>query len=123
MSHYRIDRMEQVQILDTDAVLPIEEYVVGKQKKQMFGMFTGDTERVRFRMHKTLIDVVFDTFGDTVKIKPEEDEMVSFSAEVQVSPIFFGWCCSFGDKLKVVAPDAVVNELKDYTQKLAESYS
>lgn len=122
MSHYRIDRMEKVEMLESDAVLPIEEYGVGKHKKQMFGMFTGETERVKFNMHRSLIDVVFDTFGDSVRIKPEENDLISFSAEVQVSPIFFGWCCSFGDKLKVVSPNSVVEELRNYTKSISEQY-
>ena len=36
--------------------------------------------------------------------------------------MFYGWCCSFGDKLKVVSPRELARDLKDYITKLGENY-
>ena len=43
-------------------------------------------------------------------------------AAVQLSPTFFGWCLSFGDKLQVTGPDDVVTKVTDYIQSLTDGY-
>ena len=125
MSHYRIDRMEGVRILDEDAVFPEngDRFNFGKHKKQLFGMFSGEHEKVKFKIHRTLIDVVFDTFGDKVRLKDIDGEWAEFSQEVQLSPIFFGWCCSFGDKLRLIGPENVRVALSEYVRGLSAVYS
>ena len=40
-----------------------------------------------------------------------------FSAEIEISPVFFGWCCYFGERLKVVEPNSVVSEMTDLLKK------
>ena len=125
ISHYRIDRMEGVQILEDEVVLPEDKTVLnmGKHKRQLFGMFSGETEKVSIEIHESLIDVVFDLFGDKIKIRKLDNEFVRFTADVQVSPIFFGWCCSFGNKLRLVAPQNIKEELKNYIISLTENYT
>ena len=95
---------------------------MGKHKRSLFGMFSGETEKVSIEIHESLIDVVFDLFGEKIKIRKLNNEFVRFTADVQVSQIFFGWCCSFGGKLKVVSPNSVVEELRDYTKTLSKQY-
>ena len=57
-----------------------------------------------------------------IKNPYNENEFI-FTTQIQISPQFFGWCCSFGDKLKVVAPDSIVNELEDYVYDLFQMYT
>ena len=45
-----------------------------------------------------------------------------FSATVQLSPVFLGWCCSFGDKLRVVEPYAVIDLLNSFIMKVEGQY-
>lgn len=72
-------------------------------------------------MHESLTDVVFDIFGDKVKIRKLDDGFVRFSADVQVSPVFYGWCCSFGANLRVTSPQAV-DRLKAHVKELYDIY-
>ena len=117
--------MEGVQILEDDVVLPKDKSVlnIGKHKRSLFGMFSGETEKVSIEIHESLIDVVFDLFGEKIKIRKLDNEFVRFTADVQVSPVFLGWCCSFGSQMKVVAPEAVVERLKEYTKELFNIYN
>ena len=48
---------------------------------------------------------------------------VSFKAEVQVSPTFLGWTISFGEKLKVISPINIVDEVKNYLEKMRKLYN
>lgn len=124
MMHYRVDRMDQVAMLP-DEVLPLPKesrFDVKQHKKQLFGMFIGEEETVSFEVDKSLFDVVFDKFGKDAKLSLKEGSTYTFSANIQVSPIFYGWCCAFGDKLKVVSPDNVVLGIKEHIEKLMQLY-
>jgi len=115
MTHYRIDRMDKVEIIDDDAVMPPEDmkFDIAAYKKQLFGMFSGETTNVTIEADKSLIDAVFDLFGDQVQMEDCGDK-IRFSADVQTSDLFFGWCCSFGNLLRVVAPTNIVENLRTY---------
>ena len=85
-------------------------------------MYSGEGQEVKIRIDKTLIDAIFDVFGVETKFIKIDENIYEFTAEVQLSPQFYGWCCSFGDKLKLVAPTAVVDELKTYIENISKSY-
>lgn len=85
-------------------------------------MFSGEDAKVSFQADKTLIDHIFDKFGKSVHITYGEGNTVVFTANVQVSKRFLGWCCSFGDMLKVTAPQSVLNQVNDFLAKTAEQY-
>ena len=125
MMHYRVDRMDQVQVSrhDKDEVDGFDTFDIKKHKKQLFGMYSGVEQEVKIRIDKSLLDTVFDVFGVDTHFIKIDDTMYEFTAAVQLSPQFYGWCCSFGDKLKVVAPSAVVNELENYVKSLMEVYT
>ena len=123
MSHYRVDRMERVRVLDEE-ITPcdaVRKFDIQSHKKQVFSMFTGEKRKVTIEADLSMIDVIFDKFG-SVKLN-EKDDKVSFDAEVQVSPTFIAWCCSFGNRLRVVSPPTVVHEVKEYALELYYLYS
>ena len=51
-----------------------------------------------------------------------DGDKITFESEVQVSPMFLAWCCSFGDKLKVSSPPTVLEAIEDYTRALYQMY-
>ena len=85
-------------------------------------MFSGQESEVTFKVNKKLIDVIYDVFGVDTKLISLDDEYFQFTASVQLSPQFYGWCCSFGNALKIVSPACVVNTVKDYVENLKEIY-
>ena len=114
-----------MQIIEDEVVLPQDKSMlnIGKHKRSLFGMFSGETEKVSIEIHESLIDVVYDLFGEKTKIRKLDNEFVRFTADVQVSPIFFGWCCSFGNKLRLISPQDIQEELKDYIVSLTNNYT
>ena len=101
-----------------------EEYTfdIATYKKSLFGMFSGETTAVTIEAHRTLIDAIFDLFGEKTRIISNGEETVRFTVDVQVSPLFFGWCCSFGEKVKLLGPDNIIEQLKEYTDSVKEQY-
>ena len=85
-------------------------------------MFGGETATVRFEADASLLDVIYDKFGEKTVITSCGDNMIEFTATVQLSPVFFGWCCTFGEKLKIISPKAVVEELKLHIYNVVDAY-
>ena len=125
MWHYRVDRMEQLQVSrhDKEMVERFQNFDIRKHKKQLFGMFSGQEQEVTLRVDKELIDTVYDLFGIETKLMVVDENTVEFRATVQKSNLFFGWCCSFGKKIKLIAPEDLVAEFKQYMTNIAQNYN
>ena len=124
MSNYRIDRMEKVQSIEDRADIPPEDlaFNIANYKRSLFGMFSGATTEVTIEAHHSLIDAIFDLFGEKTKILSSSEDTVRFRVDVQVSDLFFGWCCSFGEKVKLIGPDNIIDQLKVYTETVNKQY-
>ncbi len=122
--HYRIDRMDNVKMLEEDIKegIEAENFDLPSRKRQLFSMFGGETAKVEIRADKSLIDVIYDKFGELAQLRNMNNDIVGFSVDVQVSPTFLAWCCSFGKKLKVVSPTTVVEQVKAYIEELKKGY-
>ena len=121
---YRIDRMLNVSVSDQEinkAAQP-KGLNIAKHRKQSFSMFGGKPETVKFEADKDLLDVIYDKFGEDTQIRPLGNDKISFTADVEISPMFFGWCCSFGERLKVISPNNMIVEMKNYLAKLLLKY-
>lgn len=124
IGHYRIDRMEDMKIEYTPITETEEskKFDLSRHKRALFGMFNGEDAQVTFQADKSLIDHIFDKFGKDMHIAYGEGNTVVFIADVQVSKPFLGWCCSFGNILKVTAPQSVVNQVNDFLAETAKQY-
>lgn len=125
VAHYRIDRMENVNTGSND-ITPAavaKQFDPAKHYNEVFGMFTGETEQVTFEINAKLLDAMIDRFGENIKFTGKESGKLMFTAQVQISPQFFGWCCSFGDLLKVVGPSCILNKMASHLLVLCDSYN
>lgn len=119
--HYRIDRMDNVEMCDQEKDEFLGENIdFHNRKKQLFGMFQGADVEVEFEIDKSILDPIYDKFGYDINLIESEANKYRFTAIVQVSPTFFGWCFMFGDKLKLLNPKNVVN---DYCNSVKEVYN
>lgn len=124
LSNYRIDRMDRVSVLE-DKITPnkaVEKIDIAEHKRQLFGMFSGKPERVRFEISDDLVGTVCDAFGDRVRMSRLKTGRVECAVEVQAERMFIAWCCSFGNRLKVKYPASVVEKVKEHIRKTAEQY-
>lgn len=124
LSNYRIDRMEDVRVEDSDRVLPDNQtkFNIKKHKKEIFEMFAGVSKKVEILFDEKLIGPVLDKFGEDAYLIDQKNGTVKLIAEVQVSKRFFAWVCSFGKDMKVVAPEEVVLQTKEYVKEIARIY-
>lgn len=121
---YRVDRMEQVKMLD-DEITPSKEasdFDLSKHQRSLVGMYRGKVERVHFIGEKGIVDAVFDKFGESVKIYEHDADTISFAVDVQVSSPFLAWVIGFGESLKVTSPQSVIDELKERIKASMRNY-
>lgn len=121
LANYRIDRMDKVSILE-EKITPNPKIDIAKYRRQQFEMYGGDIKKVVFEADKKLIDVIFDKFGDNVKMRELENGKLHCTVEIQQSPVFINWCCSFGSRLKVMSPPSTIEAIKAHLAETSELY-
>ncbi len=122
---YRVDRMKDVQLLgkpregaEAFAAVEIETYA-----QRTFSMFGGDTQRVTIYFINPLLDTVVDRFGTAnVTYGKVDDNHFSINTKVNVSEQFFSWLCSFGKRARLVSPAPVVEEFRQFLDKIRNIY-
>ena len=62
-----------------------------------------------------------DRFGKEIIFRPIDEDHSMLNVDVNVSPQFFGWIFSLGKNVKVVGPDAVVEEMKAQAVEFLEN--
>lgn len=124
IKHYRVDKMRKIEILDEarDGREEFEEFDAAKYAKKVFGMFTGDEQRVKIQFANKLIGVVIDRFGQDIMIIPKGVGQFVVNVNVKVSNMFLGWIIGLGDGAKILEPESVVDEVKQITERLKEQY-
>ena len=124
IKHYRVDKMRKIEILDEarDGREEFEEFDAAKYAKKVFGMFTGDEQRVKIQFANKLIGVVIDRFGQDIMIIPKGVDQFVVNVNVKVSNMFLGWIIGLGDGAKILEPESVVDEVKQITERLKEQY-
>lgn len=121
--YFRVDRMSSVKVSDRKrTVLSVDEQEIAKSLMTAFDMYSGTPERVTIKADNSLIDVVMDRFGEKTAVTRVNDSSFTFKADVQISPTFWGWLFSFGDKMKVTAPKWVVNQAAEEAGRLNDMY-
>ena len=103
-----------------------EEYAnfdVNAYMQQMFGMFNGPLKRVTLLCENRFAGAMIDRFGTGPILTPCPDgEHFTMTAEIQVSPQFFGWVAGFGTGVVVSGPPEVRAEMKKTLDQLQELY-
>lgn len=121
LANYRIDRMDKVEIMDEE-ITPNPKLDESRFKRKQFEMYGGDSKTVEFEADKSLIDVIFDKFGECVKMHTSNSGRLRCTVDVQQSPTFINWCCSFGTRLTVISPPSTIELIKAHLSETAEQY-
>ena len=125
LTNYRVDRMEQV-LTEPDAICAeaMEQHVdPGVYMEQVFKMFNGKEERITLVFDDSLINAVFDKFGENIEMKRVDAHTCSVKLMIRVSPTFFGWLFQFGDKMRIQTPKKLLREYVAQAEKVCEANS
>lgn len=119
--HYRVDRMEQVEA-DDGTWVPVDAASLSRGQFDMFS--ARETRLVRFRVRRSLLDMVFETFGTSILCRPDpsDPDWVIFSAQVELSGGFDRWVLRQTDCLEVLDPPEVRSRIQDLLRRTLALY-
>ena len=129
--HYRVDKMLQLDIVDETRVGQKEfaDFNVAEYSDKLFGMFDGDEETVTIEADESKISILFDRFGMNIPIRklkkssiPGVEKAVETKVDVVVSDQFITWVLALGNKVKITAPEKVVDKVKTFLEERTELY-
>ena len=124
LTQYRIDRMENVKMLDED-ITPNPELKasnIARHKRSLFDMYGGKKENISFETDIAVLDAVYDRFGDSVRVVSIGDGKALCSVEVQVGRPLITWFIGFGSALKVRSPQSVIDQIVELIDESSKNY-
>ncbi len=120
--HYRVDKMENIEIIDDERVLSDKPFDLSEYSKSTFQMFGGEECDVSIEFHNSLVGVVFDRFGTDIPIIKKDDDHFICRVKVAVSPQFLAWIISFGNKAKIISPEHIIDEIYTLAKEICNIY-
>lgn len=123
IKHYRVDKMMHI-FVENEKRAGKEEFKnfdMAEYSKATFGMYRGKKTKVKIALVNSMCGVFIDRFGKEIIFRPIDEDHSMLNVDVNVSPQFFGWIFSLGKNVKVVGPDAVVEEMKAQAVEFLEN--
>ena len=103
---FRVDRLYATpKFLNEPAVKRPKAYSIADFSEKAFQLFDGERTTVKLLCHEDAMNSVLDHFGDKAKTRIVDDTHFLLTAEVSLSPTFFGWVFQFGGKIKIQCPE------------------
>ena len=86
-------------------------------------MFGGEQQVITIQCINPLLDAVVDRFGKKgILYNVVDDKHFSITAPVEISDQFYGWVLGFGNKMKILKPQKVVEGFTEYLNKIRNMY-
>ena len=131
ISHYRIDRMTDVKMLDEPALEllsqsnPVTDCVGGlnlpKHMAEHIYMFSGKSIHVKFWTNDFMMDCLVDWFGKDFCILQNQDDAILVEVNVNEHAIKY-WIMQFGEYVEVVTPVTLREEIFKTAEKIMNAH-
>lgn len=127
MRTYRVDRMKSIEILEgepREGADAYKEIDMETYTERVINMFSGEKRRVKMRFSNDLLDTVIERFGTEHLTHYEADGKHHFtiSTNVDISDQFYGWLCGFRNKVTIIEPEDVCDDMRKYLSEILEMY-
>ncbi|MBQ6348366.1 MAG: WYL domain-containing protein [Clostridia bacterium] len=124
IKHFRVDKMLRIKTLDEprlgqEAFRAFDMTVYGKS---VFGMFSGEETTVTLEAENHMVGILIDRFGKDIGLAPISDSHFQATVNVVVSTQFIGWIVGLVKSIRIVAPDALVERMREEIHRLSEQY-
>lgn len=128
LSHYRIDRILNIRLLDTPVtpLKTLEGYKNGLDLPQHMAehvyMFAGESVQVQFLAKNALIGDIMDWFGRDVRLCAADDGTVRVDVKVNENAMFY-WALQYGMGVEVLGPPQLRKRLAKAARHLSATYA
>jgi len=119
-----VDKMLRIKALDEprQGQKAFEAFNMAIYSKSVFGMFAGEETTVTLEVENPMVGVIIDRFGKDINLAPVSDTHFQATVNVIVSPQFLGWIIALGRSIRIVAPDTLVERMREEIHRLSEQY-
>ena len=124
IKHFRVDKMLRIALSNEtrEGREHFKKLDMADYARKSFGMFGGEEETVKLQVSNGLAGVIIDRFGKDVMMIPVDEDHFNVSVDVRVSRQFLGWVFSLGESVRILGPEAVVDQMKAEAQRLIGQY-
>jgi len=125
IKHFRVDKITDLQRTGRrrDGKEAFADVDMSAYANAHFGMFSGEPVNVRLEFENDLAGAVIDRFGTDVILVPDGEDRFTVTVPAAVTAPFFGWLCSFGDRVRVLSPESAVEAMRRHVESIAGRYS
>lgn len=124
IKHFRVDKMLHINMVrdKREGKNIFRQFDMAVYAKKMFGMFDGQEQMVKLECVNEMAGVMIDRFGKDIKIVKVSDTHFHTSVKVAVSKQFLAWVMGLGEGVKIIGPEAVVEQVKGEVGRLVQQY-
>jgi predicted DNA-binding transcriptional regulator YafY len=125
LTQYRVDKMMEIRIVDEprEGREAFSKFNIAHYTNSLFGMFSGEETRVTLEAENRMVGVLIDRFGKDIIIAPVSDTTFRTTVTVAVSSQFLGWILALDGDDRIVAPDPVLEKMRNVIEKFHDQYS
>lgn len=122
ITHYRIDRMREIKIMDTPQRRLKNSFDPYEYTKTKLYMYAGDPVRVTLRCHSLILNDIIDQFGQEVILQndKEADHFLAVITSSRQGIIYYAM--QYTKYCEVLLPNDLRNEVMDNLKKGYEQY-
>ena len=124
IKHFRVDKMDSVEMLEVDRAgqdlfgkVDMQDY-----QRYTFNMFGGKVEYVTMRFMNRMMGAAIDRFGKDVVAQKADESHFDITVPVAISPQFFAWVFGLGNTVTIVEPEHVKEKMKEMLKKAQKFY-
>ena len=99
-----------------------DKFNIGDYSKKVFSMFSGKTTDVKLVCDNSIINPVIDRFGEDIFIRKNDDKTFFANVKINISPTFYAWVFTFGDKIKILEPEHIKDEFINILNNVRRGY-
>jgi predicted DNA-binding transcriptional regulator YafY len=118
---FRMDRIADYRLREETFRLPYaDRFQEGEFRKRVQFMYPGKLQNIRFRYTGSSVEAILDRLP-TAKIQSQAENGIIIEAEVYGNGILM-WLLSQGDRVEVLAPQKLRQEMKEILLRMLEQY-
>lgn len=126
--HLRLDRIHSAEILEKTArhFSEVSDYKESfdtiDYAKRLFGMHTGETQTVELWCDSKITEPILDRFGENIFITGSDSKGFKFKTDLVISDALVTWIINYGENVKALKPESLVEKVKERAKTVLENY-
>jgi len=119
-ANYRIDKMTSVTV--SDEIADPVRFDAERWAQTAFQMYHGEPVTIQLKCDNSLIPIVFDQFGKDVLISEADEQTFTVHLKSSVTPTLVSWVLMFYDRIQVLGPQELIQQLLTIADSLQRTY-